>query len=522
MKPAGHWGFRIARLTVIGSSPVPALGVLLYELLTGKTPLDSKELLRAGVDELFRRIREEDAVAPSKRISSLERDELKTLAQTRRIDPVHFPAIIRGDLDWIVMKAVEKDRTRRYDTCGALAADIQRHLKNEPVIAGPPSAVYRARKFFQRNRVAALASIAIVTSLVSGSIAATIGMVIALDAKEESEQARSQLASEVNAKETALQISERARREAEALTLRLRHMNYASELQGAARYLEEGAQPDLFFHSSQLDKCDQDLRGWEWQWLNHMYLSRDIEVVDVVHKGLIDRVAYTSDGRTAVCGARGGMIYFYDARSQRLIGDPMETWGSTFAVSPDGRRIATLSARDEDHVGIAIKEMDGRQSVATLPGHRKSQREAFETRAYHGHVTELKRITITCMEFSPDGKWLAVGTNDGELSLWDVENSSAMKVVSAHNDAVMNIAFSPNGERIGTASPEPGLGVKLWHATSLELLQDFQHEQGALAITFSRDGRTLVAGGLNGEVKSWDMSGQVEKVMDLQSWVWSH
>jgi eukaryotic-like serine/threonine-protein kinase len=131
-----------------------ALGVLLYELLTGKTPFDAKELIQAGLDEMRRIIREKEPVRPSTRINTLEAAEQTKIARCRQVEPPKLVHHVRGDLDWIVMKCLEKDRTRRYDSATGLAADVQRHLENEPVLAGPPTAGYRLKKFVRKHRTA--------------------------------------------------------------------------------------------------------------------------------------------------------------------------------------------------------------------------------------------------------------------------------------------------------------------------------------------------------------------------------
>ena len=133
-------------------SDIYALGVLLYELLTGNTPFDAKELLQSGLDELRRTIREREPARPSTRLSTMLDADLTAVAQRRHSEAPKLIHLLRGDLDWIVMKALEKDRTRRYETANGLAMDVQRYLGNDPVVARPPSTVYRFQKLVRRNK----------------------------------------------------------------------------------------------------------------------------------------------------------------------------------------------------------------------------------------------------------------------------------------------------------------------------------------------------------------------------------
>src|SRR5437867_2243559 len=154
-------------------SDIYSLGVLLYELLVGVTPFDSTELLRTGLDEMRRIIREQEPPRPSTRLTRV----LAFTTSASSTLPVHgqreFLAAVRGGLDWVVMKCLEKDRARRYASASGLAADIQRHLHHEPVTARPPSALYRFQKLFRRNRVAVLAAGAVAVSIVAGLIVST-------------------------------------------------------------------------------------------------------------------------------------------------------------------------------------------------------------------------------------------------------------------------------------------------------------------------------------------------------------
>src|SRR5437667_9179430 len=150
-----------------------SLGVLLYELLTGRTPFDPSELLQSGLDEMRRTIREKEADRPSTRLSTMAEGELTTVAKHRHTEAPRLIHLVRGDLDWIVMKCLEKDRTRRYETANGLASDIQRHLNNEPVVARPPSTVYRFQKLVRRNKLAFAGASAVAVALVLGIVAST-------------------------------------------------------------------------------------------------------------------------------------------------------------------------------------------------------------------------------------------------------------------------------------------------------------------------------------------------------------
>jgi serine/threonine protein kinase/tetratricopeptide (TPR) repeat protein len=181
-------------------SDIYALGVLLYELLTGSTPIDRRSLGKAALLEVLRIVREVEVPRPSAKLSTL--DTLPNVAANRGIEPTRLSKVLRGELDWVLLKALEKDRTRRYDTVNALARDIQRHLADEMVDARPPSPGYRLKKFVRRNKSQMIAASLVVFALLIGLAAAMWGL---LEARRQSE-----------AKELARQAEEKQRIEADA------------------------------------------------------------------------------------------------------------------------------------------------------------------------------------------------------------------------------------------------------------------------------------------------------------------
>jgi serine/threonine-protein kinase len=163
----------LSGLDIDTRSDIYSLGVLLYELLSGRPPFDPKSLLQAGLDEIRRVIREVDPPKPSTNLSTLAAADRIMVARHRGTEPARLSLLLRGDLDWIVMKAMEKNRARRYETPTALAADIARHLRDEPVIASPPGSWYRLTKLIRRHRLVCAAAAAVAIALVVGTVIST-------------------------------------------------------------------------------------------------------------------------------------------------------------------------------------------------------------------------------------------------------------------------------------------------------------------------------------------------------------
>ncbi|MBI5690719.1 MAG: protein kinase [Verrucomicrobia bacterium] len=197
-------------------SDIYSLGVLLYELLTGRTPFETQELLASGLDEMRRRIREKEPPRPSTRLRTLDDLDRTTVARRRGTDAPRLEFELRGDLDWIVMRCLEKDRSRRYETANGIAMDVERHLNNEPVTARPPSTTYLFAKLVRRHRLAFGAGLAITGILAAGLAVATILYLRERDSLERARQAERERATALAAALQQKNAAVQARIEAEA------------------------------------------------------------------------------------------------------------------------------------------------------------------------------------------------------------------------------------------------------------------------------------------------------------------
>jgi len=442
----------INQLDVDTRSDIYALGVLLYELLSGTTPLDRKRLKESGMLEALRIIREEEAPTLSNRLAQTE--ELPAIAANRGLEPTMLTRLVRGELNWIVMRALEKDRNRRYETASALAQDVQRYLSDEPVQACPPSTSYRFRKFARRNKRALVTATVVTLAVVLTVAGLTASTVLTASA----------LQSEIQAKKELEQALGR-----EQLT------SYYQRIASGARELEMG---NLGRAEEWLDRCPEYLRGWEWHYLKRRRYEKPRELP---HSDVVLSMAYSSDGRYLATGSQDGTVMVWDRRTWQ----PVHTWKEGHsrhvygvAFDPSGRYLATGGADTR----VLVWDLSTGMVLHTLRGHAG---------------------TINQLAFGPDGPRLASASEDGTVRVWDFQTGEESFVFRGHPDAVRGVAFHAEGRRLISASADGG--VQVWEVGTGAVASTFRGGvRWVSAMAFHPASERLALAGWDGSLELWD------------------
>jgi serine/threonine protein kinase/WD40 repeat protein len=492
-------------------SDIYSLAVLLYELLTGTTPFDSERLKKAAFDEIRRIIREEEPPRPSTRLSTLGA-KLPTVSARRKMEPGKLSALVRGDLDWIVMKGLDKDRTRRYETASAFASDVQRYLREEPVEARPPSASYRLRKFLKRNRGPAIAVTLVSLTLVAGIVGTTLGLI---HATAEHADALSALRD----KEEALAGAQRSKRDAQyQLFQALLHQARASRKSGQVgqrfETLKAVKQAAVIARELRLPAADLDdlrteaiaalalpdlevAREWDGWPADTMGLDYDdsLERYVRLHK----------QGEVAVCRLTAGgeeVTARFQVKGERPFRGP---W-----LSRDGR-----------HVLIA----HGRQ-----PGGSNSTSRAFCVWRLDGPKPKLvldREATQYehAVSFRPGGRQVTVGHLDKSVGVYDLDTGQCIRSLpldaqddqplDAQDDQPHNVAFhpSPADGRLAVAC---GNAVRIFDVDRGKELAPLRHPPQVIwttGLAWHPDGRRLATACGDCKIYLWDVETAAQRTL---------
>lgn len=518
-----------------------SLGVVLYELLTGLKPLDVKRLQKAAWDEILRMIREEEAPSLSSKLST--ETTLPSLAAVRQMDPKRLIALMKGELDWIVRKCLEKDRNRRYDTASSLARDVEHYLHDEPVEARPASTSYRLRKFIRRHRGVVSAASLLVLTLLVGIIGTTWGWQWAMNAEQQAlfdRDRANQLA--VAAQESSTRAIHSAIANRKLYDQTLVNRGLAAErdgdlLKAMQWYLEPLRTP----HPDQRQRDLHLLRLGLY--LQHAALPRLALQLSIGAIG--SKVQFSPDGKRLMTLVQKvnldatsqseaaqlfGVVQLWDARTGELE-HVIKIHGQInhAEFSRDGLRIVTASGWNEDGIDpwgewavweaatgkrLALHRQkqpvlyaqcspDGLKVVTASIGHTAQVWDAATGQPLTPPIKHSQMINQVI--FSPDGLRVATASDDNTARIWDAATGQPLTPPLQHTGLVLRVRFRKDGHLLGTASADGT--ARIWDAaTGKPLLSPLQHLETVYDIQFSPNGLWVATASADKTARVWDLA----------------
>jgi serine/threonine protein kinase/WD40 repeat protein len=474
-------------LDVDTRADIYSLGALLYELLTGSPPFSAKQLRGAAFDEMMRIIREVEPPRPSTKLS--HSDELSSIAAKRKLDPKRLTRLVHGDLDWVVMKCLEKERGRRYETAAGLAQDLRRYLADEPVQAGPPSAAYRLRKFASRHRTALAAAAAFVGVLIVSAVVCACLAVLATWAEQGA----------LNAEKAVTKERDDARQ----------------------------ARDDLKVERDNVQHAKDDLQRAQDETLVSLYDARAYQIQDAGNADRLDALLGLQVPEPGQHDLRGFEWYYWQRRRHaevRTVKLP-ERHVRMSVLSPDGRRVAEFAVKDGEWLVTVVdaaggKELcrcpvdlsDGPYDEATAGGIDDSSDKIANTANTRGFGFSADGARLFLLGRRTGGGLRIPGKNEIGCSVWIWDAATGERVAALrglpHN--LLSVSVSPNGRQVAAFVPTGNLqsqqdaALKVWDAADgkeLSALEGFTLPAVAWnrAPAFSGDGKRVAAVVLAGD-----------------------
>ena len=511
-------------------SDIYSLGVLLYELLTGMTPFDEKQLLQSGIDEMRKIIREQEPPRPSTKFATLKIADQSTTAMRHATESPKLISLLRGDLDWIVMKCLEKDRTRRYDTANGLASDITRHLSDEPVTARPPTAVYQFQKAWRRNRIVYTAAAMVVASLVIGISLSVWQAGLAIDARGKAEVAQEHESVLRQAAEAAKGRESVLLEEAQEAGRQQRRQAYIADMSLAQRLLDENKLTlvDNLLKRYDPEGDEEDVRGYFWTHLDNV--SKGEEIHTIRHEYMVRSISLSKDGTRLASITMSGKVRLYevnddnDVVSVTLLQEhgggliPYGTQDGSVALSPDGHLLAadqqgTLKVWDAVSEELVFEKANVVAPISFSPDSRflvgmtAAGLQLWDTadwgsRTLSGTSSNIDVSQIRALTFTPDSKRVIFSPSrfSAKLIIYNLDDESIEgELIGLDRPSVI----STDGALVAAGSWDGHVSV--WDLASRKRVKAFKaHTSIVLGLALSPDGKTLVTGGNENAIKVWD------------------